>query len=104
MRLSANWRSGTQVVGGTALAPQTLNFDDLGTVNLRLFADLGQRLDLVKKHPWMRGMRMFIGLDNIANTRQRVTDASGLTPISYQPAYLDPLGRSVRISIRKLFF
>jgi hypothetical protein len=34
----------------------------------------------------------------------RVTDAAGLTPVSYLPAYLDPLGRSVRVSVRKLFF
>ena len=35
---------------------------------------------------------------------QRVSDATGATPITYQPDYLDPLGRSVRVSIRKLFF
>jgi phosphoribosylformylglycinamidine (FGAM) synthase PurS component len=33
-----------------------------------------------------------------------VRDAAGATPISYQPAFLDPLGRTVRISLRKLFF
>jgi len=33
-----------------------------------------------------------------------VRDANGVTPISYQPDYLDPTGRAVRLSIRKLFF
>jgi hypothetical protein len=33
-----------------------------------------------------------------------VRDATGATPISYQPDYLDPIGRTIRIGIRKLFF
>lgn len=104
LRFSANWRSPTTVVGGTPANPDTLNFSSLATVNFRLFADLGQRIDLLKKYPWMRGMRVVVSVDNIFNERQRVTDATGATPISYQPAYLDPLGRAVRISIRKLMF
>ncbi|VVS96637.1 TonB-dependent Receptor Plug domain protein [Sphingomonas sp. EC-HK361] len=103
-RLSANWQSGTTVQAGTAANPQTLDFSSLATFNLRLFADLGGRLEWVKAHPWMRGTRVTLSFNNLTNQRQRVTDANGLTPISYQPAYLDALGRSVRISVRKLFF
>ncbi|KQS03372.1 TonB-dependent receptor [Sphingomonas sp. Leaf357] len=103
-RLSGNWASGTRVNGGTAAAPELLNFGGLATANLRLFADLGQRLDLVKKHPWLRGARISIGVDNIFNSRQRVTDATGATPVGFQPDYLDPLGRSVKLTVRKLFF
>ncbi|MBX9732301.1 MAG: TonB-dependent receptor [Sphingomonas sp.] len=103
-RLSVNWRSGTTVVSGTNLNPDTLRFSSLGTANLRLFADLGQRLDLLKKYPWMRGMRVVLSVDNLFNERQRVTDQNGLVPISYQPGYLDPVGRSIRLSVRKLFF
>ena len=103
-RLSGNWQSGTTVNGGTAAAPEVLNFGGLATANLRLFADLGQRLELVKKHPWLRGARVSFGVDNILDRRQRVTDASGVTPISFQPDYLNPLGRTVRLTFRKLFF
>ena len=103
-RLSVNFRSSTEVDGGTASAPTTLRFGSLTTANLRLFADLGQRLDLVRKHPWLRGTRVALGFDNIFDSRQRVVDASGATPINYQPDLLDPLGRTVRLSIRKLFF
>ena len=39
----------------------------------------------------------------VFNNRLDVRDASGATPLSYQPAYLDPLGRSVRLQIRKMF-
>lgn len=103
-RLSVNWQSGTRVNGGTAMAPETLNFGGLATANLRLFADLGQRLDLVKAHPWVRGMRVSLSVTNLFNQRQRVTDQTGEVPIGFQPAYLDPLGRTVRLSVRKLFF
>ncbi|KQO08358.1 TonB-dependent receptor plug domain-containing protein [Sphingomonas sp. Leaf242] len=104
VRLSAQYASGTRVNGGTLAAPETLNFGGLATANARLFADLGQRLEWVKAHPWLRGMRVSLAVTNILNTRQRVTDATGATPNSYQPDYLDPLGRTVRLSIRKLFF
>ncbi|WP_343526044.1 TonB-dependent receptor [Sphingomonas sp.] len=104
VRFSGNWQSATRVNGGTLAAPQTLNFGSLATVDLRLFADLGQRMELVRAHPWVRGMRVSLLVDNVFNQRQRVTDASGTVPIGYQPGYLDPLGRSIRLSVRKLFF
>ncbi|AIT07507.1 TonB-dependent receptor [Sphingomonas taxi] len=104
VRLSADYATGTRVNGGTSANPQTLRFSGLATANLRLFADLGQQLKLVKAHPWVRGARVTLSVDNILNTRQTVRDAAGVTPISYQPDYLDPLGRTVRLSLRKLFF
>ena len=104
VRLSTNWQSATRVNGGTPASPQTLRFSDLGTANLRLFADLGQRLELLKKHPWLRGTRVAFSIENVFDSRQRVTDSTGTTPVAYQPDYLNPLGRTVRISVRKLFF
>ena len=103
-RLSVNWRSGTEVDGGTAAAPARLRFGGLATANLRLFADLGQRPDWVRAHPWMRGMRVAVSIDNLLGDRQRVLDGTGVTPVNFQPSLLDPLGRAVRLSVRKLFF
>lgn len=106
-RLAANWQSGTTVRGGSnALGATTgdLRFSPLTTVNLRLFADLGLQRSLVKASPFFRGARVSLNFDNLFNDRLRVTDSTGTTPLSYQPGYLDPLGRSVRISFRKLFF
>lgn len=105
--LNANWQSATTVSGGPNGAGGTngdLRFSDIATFNLNLFADLGQRRALARKHPWVRGLRVSMGIGNIFNTRPQVRDQNGLTPLSYQPAYLDPLGRTVQISIRKLFF
>lgn len=104
LRASVNWQSGTQVFGGTAAAPTTLNFSSLATAKLRLFFDPTTRLDLIAKHKWLMGTRFVISVDNVFNARQRVRDAAGNTPVSYQPDYLDPLGRSIRIGFRKLLF
>ena len=106
-RLGVDWESGTHVDGaltGTAAGSSRLNFGSLATANLRIFANLGQMPRLVKDHPFLRGARLSIGVDNIFNQRREVTDATGATPLRYQPGYLDPLGRTVTISFRKLFF
>ncbi|MGN6277566.1 MAG: TonB-dependent receptor [Sphingomonas sp.] len=103
-QLRLNWQSGTQVNGGTTGSDDPLNFSPLTTLNLRLFADLSSQLKFVAKHPWARGMRVSLYANNLLDSRQRVRDANGNTPISYQPDYLDPLGRTVMISIRKLFY
>ncbi len=102
-RLTGKWQSPTTVTGGVGTSTGDLHFSGLATLNFRLFADLGQQPALVK-HRWARGMRVTLSVTNLFDTRQHVRNANGLTPLSYQPAYLDPLGRTVRISLRKLFF
>ncbi|WP_196221689.1 TonB-dependent receptor [Sphingobium sp. CAP-1] len=106
-RLGVDWESGTHVDGalaGTSAGSSLLDFGSLATANLRIFANLGQMPKLVKNVPFLRGSRVSIGIDNIFNQRRDVTDATGATPLRYQPGYLDPLGRTVSISFRKLFF
>jgi len=41
-------------------------------------------------------------VQNLFDTRQDVHDRLGVTPQAYQPDYRDPIGRTVRISFRKL--
>ncbi|QUT04927.1 TonB-dependent receptor [Sphingobium phenoxybenzoativorans] len=102
-RLSVNWESGTHVDGALG-GNSRLDFGSLATADLRLFANLGQMPALVKNHPFLRGARVSLGITNIFNTRRNVTDATGATPLRYQPGYLDPIGRAVTLSFRKLFF
>ena len=103
-RLSANWRSGTRVDAAAGDPNGALTFAPLATANLRLFANLGQMPKLVKDHPWLRGTRLTLAVTNLTDARERVTDAMGATPLAYQPGYLDPVGRAITISFRKLFF
>jgi hypothetical protein len=101
-RAVVRWQSGTEV-NGARFGGQQLKFSDLTTVNLRLFADLGLQ-PIAKGRPWLRGARATLSVDNLFDARQDVRDAEGLTPINYQPDLIDPVGRTVRISFRKLFF
>ena len=99
-RLSGNWQSASKVTGGDS---GTLRFSPLAKVNFSLFANLGDRLDLVMKHPWLRDTQLRLGVDNIFDTKQKVRDATGGVPVNFQPDLLDPQGRTIRISLRKLF-
>ncbi len=101
-RLSADWRSATTVTG--AAPGDTLNFSDLGTVNVRVFDFLGQQPPVVARLPWLRGSRVTINVVNLFDQRIRVHDAGGIAPQIYQSAYLDPAGRTVTLSLRKLFY
>jgi hypothetical protein len=98
-RLQGNWRSGTTVESSTG----DLKFSPYFDVDLRLFANLGERFDLVANHPFFRGTSVRLDVENIFNNRPKVRDASGMTPLSYQPDRLEPIGRTIGITLRKLF-
>jgi len=99
-RLTANWRSGTTV---DTLTGDRLRFSPLATFDLRLFANPGDIPELTVKHPWLRGTQVQLQLNNMFNSRPKVHDAAGNIPLNFQPDLLDPLGRTVMISFRKLF-
>lgn len=103
-RVTANWKSGTHVDSGAGGATTDLDFSSLATVNLRLFANLGVRRDLVQKYPLLRGTRLTLAVNNLFDEKQTVRDANGVIPVTYQPDYLDPRGRVVQFSVRKLLF
>jgi hypothetical protein len=100
LRLSGQWQSAAEVAGGATSASGTLHFSSLATFNLRGFVNLQQRLPKAK---WARGVRLTLSASNLLDTRQKVTDDAGVTPLAYQPGYLDPLGRTVLFSVRKIF-
>ena len=99
-RVSGNWRSATQVDGGPT---GSLRFSPLATANLRLFANLGEQIDLVAKRPWLRGTQVRLEVNNLFDSKPRVRNSAGSTPLNFQSDLLDPIGRTVSISIRKLF-
>jgi len=44
-----------------------------------------------------------LAVSNVLNAHVSVRDGTGGTPQVYQPAFLDPYGRSVSLSFRRLF-
>ena len=100
-RVTTNWRSPTRVNGG--LSGNDLRFSSYATVSLRLFANLGQMPDLVTRHPFLRGSSFRFDFTNLFNSKPNVRGGDGNIPFAYQPDRLDPIGRTVGISFRKLF-
>lgn len=98
-RLQGNWRSGTTVDSSSG----DLKFSPYFDVDLRLFANLSENFDLVSKHPFFRGSSVRLEVENLFNNRSQVRDESGNTPLSYQPDLIEPIGRTIGISFRKLF-
>ncbi|WP_232318670.1 TonB-dependent receptor [Sphingomonas sp. TDK1] len=101
-RMTVNWQSGTEIRGWGS-AQGDLHFGGYAVVNLTVFANLAERLGGVHAPKWLKGARATLGITNLFNTRPSVRDQAGNTPLSYQPAYLDPLGRMVSFTLRKSF-
>lgn len=100
LRISGTYASGTHVDGvGTG----RLDFGDLATFNLRGFIDLGRMQNLVTRAPFFKGARVAIGVNNLFDAVQKVTDQTGATPLRYQRGYLNPEGRVFSIELRKQF-
>jgi outer membrane cobalamin receptor len=100
-RVISAYQSAT-TVSGSGLS-QDLRFSDLFTINLRMFVNFDQKKDLVKKVPFLKGSRIAFRVNNLTNAILDVRDPTGVVPQRYQRGFLDPFGRSVEISFRKIF-
>jgi outer membrane receptor protein involved in Fe transport len=82
-----------------------LRFSPYSTFDLRLFANLGERLELVTRSPFFRGTSVRFEVNNILNSRPDVRGGtgSGSIPFAYQADRLEPIGRTVGVNFRKLF-
>lgn len=102
-RLSARYSGPTRLDGSGLPGSTDLEFGSLATVDLRVFADLGRQERLVERMPFLNNVRVSLAVDNVFDTRQRVTDSNGNVPLSYQPFLIDPVGRFIEFEIRKVF-
>ena len=108
LRISGTYAAGThvdgaQINGGGVPGASRLDFGDLATFNLRGFIDLGRMPKLVSRAPFFKGTRVAIGVNNLFDAVQNVTDQTGATPLRYQRGYLNPEGRVFSIELRKQF-
>lgn len=80
-------------------------FDPLTTADLRFNYDLGRRADgrRVRRSDWKSGLRLTLDIENITDSKQSVKNAAGITPFGYEQDALDPEGRTVMFSLRKIF-
>jgi outer membrane receptor protein involved in Fe transport len=77
-------------------------FSSLATADLRIFADF-EHISATREHDWAKGTRMSLAVTNLSDQRQTVRDSYGATPVAFEPGYLDPLGRVIALTVRKLF-
>ncbi len=105
LRLTGNYISGSTVRG--SLVPGNsdgdLRFSDLLTLNARLFINFDSRKSLVKRVPILKGTRLSLRLDNLTNAIRDVRDSNGMVPFSFLPGFVDPRGRFIEVSLRKIF-
>jgi hypothetical protein len=104
VRMSADWRSATTVAGGAANGSGALDFSDVATINLRLWDDFSPQRALIARYPVLRGVRLTLNITNLFDQSIHVRDTAGPTPLIYQSNYLDPTGRVVALSLRKIFY
>jgi iron complex outermembrane recepter protein len=102
-RITGNYRSATRANGSGLPGSSDLRFSDLTTLNIRLFLNFDDRGNLTKKIPFLKGSRIAFSINNALNDIIDVRDQNGIVPVSYQPGYLDPVGRYYELSFRKRF-
>jgi hypothetical protein len=99
IELTGAWRSESFLQTGSA-AEGRLRFEPIATLGLKAFIDIGS---LMPDTGWAKGVRITLMAENLTDARQRVADASGATPLEYQGPYLDAIGRTVGVQLRKAF-
>ena len=103
LRMNGTYAAATRVRGSGLPGSSDLRFGALAKLNARLFIDLGQQKKLTEAAPFFKGARLSILIVNLLDSRQRVSDQTGVVPLAYQPDYLDPQGRVLGVEFRKLF-
>ena len=98
-----SWNAPTTVAASGLPGTSDLRFGSVTNVSMFVFVDFAQRPKLIKAVPFLKGARLSFRIENLLGSRQRVTDASGAVPLSYQADYLDPRGRVIRAELRKSF-
>jgi len=100
LQFSGNWIGKNKINSGTIAAPTEIRFADRMTVDARMFVNLGPQFPTSSL---ARGARIAVEADNLFASRQRVADQNGEVPLGYQPYLIDPLGRAIKLTLRKVF-
>ncbi len=100
--LRGNARYYSETIVGTALEDQ-LRFGELLTFNLTAFVNFDQQTKLVEDMPFLKGSRLRLSINNITNATQTVKNRYGIVPLTYQSGFMDPRGRYIELSFRKMF-
>ena len=76
-----------------------LRFSPILKVNLRAFISVHHFL---RKQDWTRKLQFMVEVSDLTDSSQRIRDRTGRTPNRYQRDYLNSVGRTVKVSLRKV--
>lgn len=97
LTLQGNWASGGQLQGATEQG--ALRFKPPLTLNLSTFFEP----DKWKKMSWMKGVRFSLDVQNLTRQYRRIVREDGSVPVGFGRDDVDPIGRTIRFSVRKKF-
>jgi len=103
LRLRGGWTGPSRLKASGLPGTSDLRFGSVLDLDLRAFVNFDMQTRLVERLPLLKGARLAFSVENLFASRQKVTDAAGLVPLSYQRDYLDPRGRVFEIDFRKSF-
>jgi hypothetical protein len=103
LRFNGTWSAPVTIRATGVPGSTNLRFGSVTKLNLRAFVNFDQQAKLVQAVPFLKGARLTLKVENLFDSRQRVTDGSGVVPLSYQADYRDPQGRVIGLDFRKMF-
>lgn len=99
--IGAMWQSPTKADAGPVGADR-LTFTQGITLDLKLQINLADQHWLTRRLPFLRGS-LNLSADNLLGAHTKVHDANGGVPAAYAENYVNPTGRTFRITLRKHF-
>lgn len=101
--LSGNWSNSARLRRNTTDTDAFFIFKPPLTINVSTFVEPDRLFDLPKAKGVLNGLKVSIDIQNLFNGYRRVTLDDGRIPSGYSRDEVDPLGRIVRLSLRKKF-
>lgn len=97
--INGNWSSPAKVANGD----ERFRFKPPMLYNLSLFVEPDRLSGGAKKRSLFKDLKLSLDVQNLFNGYRRVTLEDGSVPQGYSRDEIDPLGRTVRLTVRKKF-
>ncbi|MEO9131019.1 MAG: hypothetical protein ABI240_07405, partial [Sphingomonas sp.] len=83
----------------SAIPASDLRFSPIFKLNMSAYVAVH---GLLKTEEWTRKLQLKVEVSNLTDAHQRVRDGNGQVPNRFQADYLEPVGRTVSLTLRKL--
>lgn len=100
--ISGNWSNASRLKRDVSKDGSFFVFTPPITINASMFVE-PDRLFPSFKGKILDGLKLSLEVQNLFNGYRRVTMGDGHTPVGYSRYEIDPLGRQIRMAVRKIF-